>query len=285
MYQTAVGSVQVSVQTGQVSVHDRSLMPVRSAVSNCADFQTVFGSQPPPCALISQQKEREWLQIMTPQASFQVQAWTPLPLSSILRPEKMAGRFALQEVMYKRPRELEEYALPLQLDDNTVWYDSGIRVKISEISSLKLSSGYTGYERDQTSVFKPTNRLAQVKDQKLTYWDGPLGEALPKAGAGNIGTNKWLVVVEIGQNSGFPCVSGTNAAALSANTGSPGKRLVSGTAQASSFGGGATGKTAKISQANADTLLDTDKTFTVCYSKTGGTTNDAWQDTYIHFKI
>jgi len=154
------------------------------------------------------------------------------------------------------------------------WYESGIRVKISAISSMQTSSGYSYYLREQTSVFLPTNRFSQVASQKLTYVDN-----------GDIGTDKHISLVDITLNSGTPCVDAAVAASAQNTLGSSGARRSSGPVQGRTAGGGAGGKIATLTQATSDLFLDASKIFTLCYSTDGGTTGDTWQDSYIHFGI
>jgi hypothetical protein len=151
-------------------------------------------------------------------------------------------------------------------EDATAWFDSGIRVKRTEIKTLLTDSTHTKPgNRIQSSVFHSTNRLPQAASQKLTY-------------TGELPNDKWLSLVDNSLNNKNPCVKGAIAAAAADS-------LHSGVMIGRTNLGNVGGKVVTVLQNAANKLLDASKVYTVCYSSVGPGSGVAWQDSYIRFKM
>jgi hypothetical protein len=197
------------------------------------------------------------------------------------------------------------------------WADTGIRVTISEIFDVQMSSGY-GHNRlhkqglpnsgsatadgtlwrDMTSEVLATNVLPKAAGVVLQYVFSPYSSGCyDSSGAAQAtcasGNGKYISLVDASLNSGDPCV-------LQANT-----NPASGTSALTDVMTAATGT--KQITVDASTLDET-KTFAVCYSKgeklwsssfsdwatTDATTDAAkdgagaitfWQDSYVRLKV
>jgi hypothetical protein len=103
-----------------------------------------------------------------------------------------------------------------------------------------------------------TNRLPQVTNAIVTY-------------VGDLGSAKWLSLIDSTLNGGSPCVEGAVTAASEDN-------LHSGIAQAAS-----STKEVTIPQS---TLLSEAKTFALCYAHTDASSTDStWRDSYMRVMI
>jgi hypothetical protein len=143
------------------------------------------------------------------------------------------------------------------------WYDSGIRLTISKITSTEynVAPGQTA-RASISSIAHARNAFPQVADAKLAY-------------VGDLAANKWISLVRSTLNNNEPCVQGPIAAAAPDTTHSGAARATTGTNT----------KEATILQA-AGNLLDTSYMYAVCYAETDGSISDAtWQDSYIRYSI
>ena len=145
---------------------------------------------------------------------------------------------------------------------NSKWYDSGIRVKKTEVATLTAASGFAWTaNRVQTSVWHSYNVIAREADSKMTY-------------GGDLAAQKWVSFVDITKNNAAgsamlvdnPCVNGAAGAEST---------VASGKIQ----GAGTGNKELTILQGTH--LLDDAKSFAACYSPDD--TN--WYDTYIRFTV
>jgi hypothetical protein len=91
-------------------------------------------------------------------------------------------------------------------ENGAAWRDSGIRFERSRIYSMRYESGYANYWRDQTSVFLATNRIpiTSAAPVPLEYIALNLHASLPE-----VGTARWVQLVDASTNSGNPCVAVT----------------------------------------------------------------------------
>jgi len=151
-------------------------------------------------------------------------------------------------------------------EDGTTWYETGIRVKRSEIKTITTASQHASpADRHASSVFHSTNRIPQLAVQMLTY-------------VGELPNDKWLSIVDASLNSNNPCVKGSVAA-------TPADFTHSGVVLGRDNLGNAGGKIVTIQQSQPSELLDTSKNFAVCYSSEGAAASDEWQDSYIRYRI
>ena len=80
----AAGSVEVNLQTGEVYLRNRMLMPTPSEICDHDDFHAVFGNQLPYCAVVSHTTNRRWVQIIHQGSVYQVEAWAPAQVQDAL---------------------------------------------------------------------------------------------------------------------------------------------------------------------------------------------------------
>jgi len=136
------------------------------------------------------------------------------------------------------------------------WEDSTVRLRLSAVATI-ASHGVT---------HSTTARLARHASLKLTV-------------SGELGTGKWISMVEATLNTNDPCVSGAVAAA-------PFGTVYSGPMQTST-------NVANVNTAGMTTVTGAggfgssavEKTFAVCYSAVGGTTGSTWYDTGIRATV
>jgi hypothetical protein len=151
------------------------------------------------------------------------------------------------------------YSLCYTKNNGVAWYDSGIRLTIPKLTSLKYSDSKNAAQiddrtREMDSTYRATNRFPRIA--------GTLG------GFDYLGTllaNKYVSMVDMTLNSDNPCVWGDHAAA-GASTQHSGKTTATGTAFTFP----------------QTVLLDEGKTYAVCYAENTGNTDDtSWRDSYI----
>ena len=143
----------------------------------------------------------------------------------------------------------------------SVWSDSGIRLLLSLVSSIRLggASGIASKEFLSTNLAHATQTLPQIANSVLYY-------------LGDLPTARWTSLVAVYLNDANPCVNGTVAGA-EADT------LHSGQMEASS------GTRTFILPQNASFLKEA-TLFTVCYASISGDTADAsWRDSYIRLHM
>jgi hypothetical protein len=136
------------------------------------------------------------------------------------------------------------------------WADSGIRVSMSTVAVIQY--GLPTRNMYSYNVIEATNRLPQVAGTVVTY-------------VGDLGTAKWMSLVDSTLNSNNPCVEGSVAAAGADSI------------HSESIQGAAGTKEVTIPQS---TLLSETKTFAICYADADGTTADStWRDSYVRVMI
>jgi hypothetical protein len=144
---------------------------------------------------------------------------------------------------------------------SAAWVDSGIRLTVSKITEVlygTFSSSLPQRTFRSTNVMAPTNRLPQVANATFTY-------------VGDLGTAKWVSLIDSTLNGGNPCVKGAVAAAGDDSLHSGAVQAAIGT------------KEVTIPQS---TLLDETKTFAICYAEYDGSTTDStWSDSYIRIMV
>jgi hypothetical protein len=161
--------------------------------------------------------------------------------------------------------------------DDTTWYDSGIRFTRSPIYSMRYSSGFANWHRDQTSVALATNRIPQATAIQLVYVD--------PAGGNELANDAYVSLVDAALSGGNPCVVEATAESIADST-------HSGAVKATQQGGGAGGKYVTFDTSG----LDMDKSFAVCYhapdnvnendvSALLANNGDVWKDSYIRLKV
>lgn len=77
LYQDPLGSVQVNLQTAEVYVNNRQLMPVPQDIASHTDFRAVFGDRSLFCAVVSNHVNRRVVNIMDASRVYEVAGWTP----------------------------------------------------------------------------------------------------------------------------------------------------------------------------------------------------------------
>jgi len=145
-------------------------------------------------------------------------------------------------------------------NSSAIWQDSGIRLTLSKVAEISYGTYSTSYGvRKLDPLSRATDRLPQVANQAIITYIGDLG------------TDKWLSMVDASLNANNPCVLGSiSAAAADASH--------SGAIQA------ATG-TRKVTIPQT-TLLDETMTFAICYAETDGSASDVtWRDTLIRAEM
>ena len=137
-------------------------------------------------------------------------------------------------------------------DETATWVDSGLRIFISKVASLNYGSPIRNMP--STNVAPGTNTLPQVTGITWTY-------------QGDLGTAKWMSLVDSTLNSNNPCVVASVASAAEDSTHSGEQQALAGTRRI----------TFPQSQ-----LLNETKLFAVCYAETdGGDTDSTWRDSYV----
>ena len=63
LYRDGSGTLEVNVQTTEVYLRGRMLSPVPALVAQHPDFQAVFGTAAPHCAIVADNANRKWLQL------------------------------------------------------------------------------------------------------------------------------------------------------------------------------------------------------------------------------
>ena len=88
-------------------------------------------------------------------------------------------------------------------NSSATWTDSGIRLTVSKISTMHYGPSSTSFpvrSMDSANLAAAVHRLPQIAGAIVTY-------------VGDLGTAKWLSLVDSALNSNNPCVQGTVAAA------------------------------------------------------------------------
>jgi hypothetical protein len=78
MFQDPGGVVQVNLQTAEVYMRKRMLMPVPVDIAGHEDFKSVFGSAFQFCALHKNDVNRKWITILHGGRTYEVNSWTPI---------------------------------------------------------------------------------------------------------------------------------------------------------------------------------------------------------------
>jgi len=153
------------------------------------------------------------------------------------------------------------YALCFTEGDGSVsaaWIDSGIRFTFPKVIAATLASGHSGIRsRDMTSIFYPSNTLPQTTNVKFNY-------------VGDLGTDKFISVVDASLGGSNPCVDGSEATAAANSQHSGILSAAVGTSEVT------------LPQLSTASQLSKTVTFAVCYSETGDATG--WFDSYIRIK-
>jgi thiol-disulfide isomerase/thioredoxin len=77
LYTDPVGNVEVNIQTGEVYLRKRMLMPTPREISAHPDFESVFHGDQPFCAVTSAKVNCHWITIIYKNHSYDVMSWTP----------------------------------------------------------------------------------------------------------------------------------------------------------------------------------------------------------------
>jgi len=147
----------------------------------------------------------------------------------------------------------------------SAWFDSGLRITVSKISSTLygVESGRT--ERTAVSVTTPDDVFPQVVNAKVQY-------------TGDLAAHRWLALVDASLNSNVPCTTGTEAAPTGSHAATQADTTHSGSIRAAS-----STKEVTVPQT---ILLSELKTYAVCYAETdGGPTDSTWRDSHIRYKM
>lgn len=180
------------------------------------------------------------------------------------------------------PTDMLDYSKTFSVcysEDGTTWYDTGIRFTRSPIYSMRYSSGFTDFNRDQTSVALATNQIPQSDAIQLLYMDPVVG------GTDELANDAYLSLVDASLNNNNPCVVEATCEATADAT-------HSGPVKATQVGGGAGGKYVTFSTIG----LGVDSTFAVCYhapdnvneanvNDLSSNNGDVWKDSYVRLTV
>lgn len=84
LYHNPVGSLQMNIQTGEVYMRKRMLMPIPTDIASHSIFKDLFGDNAgslPYCAFKSNDVNRRWIEVLTSNKDgmiYSIMAWTPL---------------------------------------------------------------------------------------------------------------------------------------------------------------------------------------------------------------
>ena len=77
LFTDPMGNIEVNMQTGEVYLRKRMLMPTPREITSHTDFESVFAGVAPFCAVTSANENRHWITIIHGEHSYEVMAWTP----------------------------------------------------------------------------------------------------------------------------------------------------------------------------------------------------------------
>ena len=158
--------------------------------------------------------------------------------------------------------------------DGINFEDSGIRVTTPKLTGVTFldqkfgnPSSMPQYTRSMTSLVLTTNRIPNAPSQQLTY-------------DGNLAAQKWISLVSMDLNGGYPCANPTVTAATADS-------YRSGSLRAGTTGTSYDQQTVVVPQT---ILLDKSKSFAVCYAEgdgngQGDTLDQTWRDSYIRITM
>jgi hypothetical protein len=139
---------------------------------------------------------------------------------------------------------------------DAAWSDSGIRLAVTKVSSLRWSSPARVLRSH--NVMMATNKLPQALNVAITY-------------TGDLAAGQWLSLVDASLHSQNPCVAASEAAD-DKDTRHSGAMKATGGSRAVSI--------------PQTPLLKEGVMFTVCYAEdSGNTTDPTWRDTYIRLEV
>ena len=75
LWRDPTGSMEVNLQTSEVYLHGRMVMPVPGDITRHKDFQEVFGSETPLCAVVANNRNRRWFRIYLKGYIYELMAW------------------------------------------------------------------------------------------------------------------------------------------------------------------------------------------------------------------
>jgi hypothetical protein len=79
LYQDPVGGIVVNIQTSEIYLRDRMLMPVPTQMATHPHFLDVFGRNAEPfCAVVSSTEHRKWIQITHNDQEYHIKGWCGL---------------------------------------------------------------------------------------------------------------------------------------------------------------------------------------------------------------
>jgi len=149
------------------------------------------------------------------------------------------------------------------------WADSGLRVTVTKLSTLTMTSGYTDpyetYTRYMTATPAATNRIPRIANVAMSY-------------QGTLAASMKIALVKQSSNSNQPCVNPSITAAIP--NGAPTNGAVTSGAMIASAA-----KLFTVPQ-GANNLLETaGMGYAVCYAEGDGSATDlTWRDSFIVLK-
>jgi hypothetical protein len=91
LFTDPMGNIEANLQTGEVYLRKRMLMPTPREITAHADFAEVFGGAAPFCAVTSANENRYWVTIIHGEHSYEVMAWTPFQFDEAGNSAKLPG--------------------------------------------------------------------------------------------------------------------------------------------------------------------------------------------------